>query len=101
MLSKDWDVVLPALHSALATAAKDPHKGLAAVLSPWMTLEEAYLLASYLKSLSTKVTLALGPVHTFGEDDRYPKDLRGNPTEPTKFTIRARSARIGGAWKSF
>lgn len=89
VLSKDWDIVLPAVHSALTTAAKDPHKGLAAVLSPWMTLEEAYLLAGYMKSLSTKVTLALGPVHRVGEDDRYPKDLRGKPLEPTKFTIRA------------
>jgi NADH-quinone oxidoreductase subunit G len=89
VLSKDWDIVLPAVHSALTAAAKDPHKGLAAVLSPWMTLEEAYLLAGYLKSLATKVTLALRPVHVVGEDDRYPKDLRGKPLEPTKFTIRA------------
>jgi NADH-quinone oxidoreductase subunit G len=89
VLSQDWDVVLPAVHSALVSAAKDPHKGVAAVLSPWMTLEEAYLLAVYLKSLSTNVTLALGPVRVVGQDDRYPKSLRHEPVEPTKFTIRA------------
>jgi NADH-quinone oxidoreductase subunit G len=31
----------------------------------------------------------LGPVPVIGEDDRYPKDVHGNPVEPTKFTIRA------------
>jgi NADH-quinone oxidoreductase subunit G len=54
-----------------------------------MTLEEAYLLASYLKSLSAKVTLALGPVRVVGHDDKYPKDVHGRPLEPVKFTIRA------------
>ena len=44
-----------------------------------MTVEEAYLLASYLKSLAPKVTLAMGPVHIVGEDDKYPKDVHGRP----------------------
>lgn len=89
VLSRDWGVVLPELRKALRTAASKPGKYLAAVLSPWMTLEEAYLLASYLKSLSPKVALAMGPVRVAGEDDRYPKDVHGRPVEPTKFTIRA------------
>jgi NADH-quinone oxidoreductase subunit G len=89
VLSQDWDVILKALHTSLSLAAKDPHKGIAAVFSPWMTVEEAYLLASYLKSLTTNLTLAMGPVRTVGEDDRYPKDLHGRLVEPTKFTIRA------------
>ena len=54
-----------------------------------MTVEEAYLLASYLKSLSPKAALALGPVQYVGEDDKYPKDVHGQPMEPVKFTIRA------------
>jgi NADH-quinone oxidoreductase subunit G len=86
-ISRDWDVVLPAARSALAEAAKRGQ--IAAVLSPWMTLEEAYLLASYMKSLSPNAALAMGPVHTIGEDDKYPKDVHGRPLEPTKFTIRA------------
>jgi len=72
----------------LETAARDSGK-IAAVLSPWMTLEEAYLLASYLKSLSDDVTLALGPVRVVGEDDTYPKDIHGRPVEPVVFTVRA------------
>jgi NADH-quinone oxidoreductase subunit G len=89
VVSRDWDVVLPAVREALATASRQKNAKLAAVLSPWMTLEEAYLLATYLKSLSPKVTFALGPVRLVGEDDKYPKDVRGRAIEPTKFTIRA------------
>ncbi|MCI0334927.1 MAG: molybdopterin-dependent oxidoreductase [Planctomycetes bacterium] len=89
VVSRDWDVILPAVREALVAAGRDKKKGIAAVLSPWMTLEEAYLLASYLKSLSSNVSFALGPVRTVGEDDKYPKDVYGRPMEPVKFTIRA------------
>ena len=47
-----------------SAAGRQQRKGIAAVLSPWMTLEEAYLLASYLKSLSPNVSLAMGPVRS-------------------------------------
>jgi NADH-quinone oxidoreductase subunit G len=89
VISQDWDVVLPAARTALVDAAKRDEGAIAAVLSPWMMLEEAYLLASYLKSIAPKVALAMGPVRTVGEDDKYPKDVHGKPVEPTKFTIRA------------
>jgi NADH-quinone oxidoreductase subunit G len=89
IVSRDWDVILPAVRSALAAAARQPNKIIAAVFSPWMTLEEAYLLASYLKSLSPKATFALAPVRSVGQDDKYPKDIRGRAMEPVKFTIRA------------
>jgi NADH-quinone oxidoreductase subunit G len=88
VVSRDWEVVLPEVQSALAAAAKSG-KGIAAVLSPWMTLEEAFLLAGYLKSLTATVSLAMGPVRVVGEDDKYPKDIHGRPMEPVKFTIRA------------
>jgi NADH-quinone oxidoreductase subunit G len=87
--TSDWDVTLAAVRSGFEAAAKSRPEGVAAVLSPWMTVEEAYLLSKYLKSLSPKVKLALGPVRVVGEDDRYPKDVHGKPLEPTKFTIRA------------
>jgi NADP-dependent 3-hydroxy acid dehydrogenase YdfG len=54
-----------------------------------LTCEEAYLLAKWMKTLSGQVRLALGPVPVVGEDDTYPKDRRGRPAEPVKFTIRA------------
>jgi NADH-quinone oxidoreductase subunit G len=42
-----------------------------------------------MRSLDRGVRLALGPVPVIGEDDHYPKDRRGKPVEPVKFTIRA------------
>jgi NADH-quinone oxidoreductase subunit G len=60
-----------------------------AILSPFLTVEEAYLAAKWLKDQSPLVKLALGFVPVVGADDRYPKDRRGRPLEPTRFTIRA------------
>lgn len=85
----DWDTALTATRNALKDAATKNPKAVAAVLSPWMTVEEAYLLAKHLKSLSADVRLALGPVRIEGQDDHYPKDVRGNAQEQVKFTIRA------------
>jgi NADH-quinone oxidoreductase subunit G len=63
--------------------------GVFGILSPFLTCEEAYLLARFLKGLSGEVRLAMGPVPIVGEDDTYPKDRRGHPIQPVKFTIRA------------
>lgn len=89
LVSRDWDAVLAAVRTSFQAASKNPQQGIGAVLSPWMTIEEAYLLASYLKSLSENVSLAMGPVRYVGEDDKYPKDVHGRAVEPAKFTIRA------------
>jgi NADH-quinone oxidoreductase subunit G len=59
------------------------------ILSPFLTVEEAYLAAKWLKNQSRQVKVALGHVPVVGEDDAYPKDRRGRPVQPTKFTIRA------------
>jgi NADH-quinone oxidoreductase subunit G len=84
-----WDEVLAALKRDLADAVRRDGSAVAGVLSPFLTCEEAYLLARYLKGLSGEVRLALGPVPAVGEDDTYPKDRRGRPVQPVKFTIRA------------
>jgi len=86
--SVEWDEVLPLVRTRLTEAARKSGS-VAAILSPWMTLEEAYLLAKYLKSISPEITLALGPVRTVGEDDTYPKGVKGEPLTPVRFTIRA------------
>ena len=62
------------------------------VLSPFLTCEEAFLLAKWAKSFSTEIKLALGPVPVVGQDDTYPKDRRGNPTSAVNFTIHAEKA---------
>ncbi len=90
--SRNWDVVLPTLRKSLEEKVATNPKGVAAVISPWATVEEAYLLASFLKSLSADITLAIGPVRTVGEDDHYPKDVHGQPASKVRFTIRAEKA---------
>lgn len=87
LVPRDWDSVLSSVRGALKKAA--PSGRIAALLSPWMTVEEAWMLCRYLTSLTDKVTLALGPVRISGEDDHYPKDVKGRVVEPVTFTIRA------------
>jgi len=89
--SRDWDQTLTSARNALKKAAGGQGK-LAAVLSPWMTVEEAWLLSSYLKSLTPSAVLALGPVRMTGQDEHFPKDVHGKPLQPTRFTIRAEKA---------
>jgi NADH-quinone oxidoreductase subunit G len=79
-----WHDVIPKLKAELSAT-----NGLVVVLSPYLTLEEAYLLATALLGIAKDVRLALGPVPVVGGDDQYPKDVRGNPVEPVQFTIRA------------
>jgi NADH-quinone oxidoreductase subunit G len=89
LVPADWKEVLPEVRRGLEEAAKRNAAAVAGVLSPFLTCEEAYLLARYLKGLSSEVWLAMGPVPVLGEDDTYPKDRKGRPVQPVKFTIRA------------
>jgi len=84
-----WHDVLPKLKTAFSSAARANPAGVVAVLSPFLTVEEAFLFASYFKGLSKETRLVLGSVPVVGTDDTYPKDVRGNPVQPVKFTIRA------------
>ncbi len=84
-----WTEIVPAIRRAFQSAAQKDAAGVVGVLSPFLTCEEAYLIAKFLKGLSGQVRLALGPVPIVGEDDTYPKDRRGRPIQPVKFTIRA------------
>jgi NADH-quinone oxidoreductase subunit G len=84
-----WTEIVPAIRRAFLNAAQKDAAGVVGVLSPFLTCEEAYLIAKFLKSLSGQVRLVLGPVPIIGEDDTYPKDRRGRPIQPVKFTIRA------------
>ncbi|MBX7105989.1 MAG: molybdopterin-dependent oxidoreductase [Gemmataceae bacterium] len=84
-----WSEVLPAIRSRFAAAGEQGPVAL--VLSPFLTVEEAYLAAEWAQAYPRR-KLFLGPVPVVGEDDRYPKDRQGRAVEPTKFTIRAEKA---------
>ena len=70
----EWATLAADLHVALTGARR-----LAAVLSPHLTVEEAYLLAKYIRSVDSNATLALGPVPVEGKDEKFKNG----------FTIRA------------
>jgi len=59
------------------------------VLSPFLTIEEAYATAKAIRAISKEVRLVLGPVPIVGGDDHYPKNAKGQHVPPTKFTIHA------------
>ena len=89
--SDPWSDVLDVTRTKIKEAIKTDARGFVGVLSPFMTIEEAYLLASYLKQLDARVRLVLGPVPMVGTDDMYPKGPKGEAPEAgkVKFTIRA------------
>lgn len=84
-----WTDLLPKLKYAIDEAVLMSPKRVVVVLSPFMTVEEAYATGAAFKKMSSMVRLVLGPVPIVGEDDHYPKDVKGNPILPAKFTIRA------------
>ena len=85
-----WSDVIQATRERIQKAIKTDARGFVAVLSPFMTVEEAYLLAGFLKGLDGRVRLTLGPVPDLGSDDLYPKGPQGQDPAPekVKFTIR-------------
>jgi NADH-quinone oxidoreductase subunit G len=89
--SDPWGEAIAVTRSKIKECIKNDARGFVAVFSPFMTVEEAYLLASYLKGLDKRVRLALGPIPVLGSDDKYPKGPNGEaPAEDkVKFTIRS------------
>lgn len=82
-----WKEIVSGIDNDLRAVAAVNPKGILGVLSPFLTVEEGFLLAQYLKSLSKDARLALGPIPVTGEDDNYPKTRNGQPAK-VQFTIR-------------
>ena len=70
----EWTQVLPEIDEMFRQAGR-----LAAVLSPHVTVEEAYLLAQYVRSIDAQALVVLGPVPVVGQDETFKNG----------FTIRA------------
>lgn len=86
-----WPTAIQKVRSAIKETARRDGGRILAVLSPFMTCEEAFVLAKYLKGVDKRVYLTMGPVPVVGEDDLYPKNCKGEPPPAgkVKFTIRA------------
>ncbi|MCS7304239.1 MAG: molybdopterin-dependent oxidoreductase [Thermoguttaceae bacterium] len=63
----DWQQAAPLLRQALQQAGR-----LAAVLSPFLTVEEAYLLALLVRRIDPEALLGLGPIPRIGQDEHFP-----------------------------
>jgi len=63
----EWPVLPGELTEKLRGAGR-----LAAVVSPHLTVEEAYLLCMFIRELDPEAILALGPVPRVGEDEAFP-----------------------------
>ncbi len=84
----DWSEVPVLLKTRFEAAlSAGDGGGLAAVLSPFMACEEAWLLARFVRGLSPQAVLVPGPVPIEGEDQRFPVGRTNG--HPPKFTIRA------------
>ncbi len=59
----------------------------AGVLSPFLTVEEAYLFAKYLKDLNPANVLAIGPVPISGTDQTFRPDQTQGRTGDTSFVV--------------
>jgi NADH-quinone oxidoreductase subunit G len=59
----------------------------AGLFSPFLTVEEAYLFARYLKGVSQASVLALGPVPTQGVDRTFKPDQTRGRTGDTSFVV--------------
>ncbi|GMU38422.1 MAG: molybdopterin-dependent oxidoreductase [Phycisphaerae bacterium] len=57
-----------------------------AVLSPFMSCEEAWLLAKFVREVDPQAVLAAGPTPYEGEDQKFPSGVNGDPSK-VKFTI--------------
>ncbi|HUY34436.1 MAG TPA: 2Fe-2S iron-sulfur cluster-binding protein [Pirellulales bacterium] len=109
----DWGVLANELRASLSSAGR-----LGAVVSPHLTVEEAYLLAKYIRELDPEAVLALGPVPTVGHDERFKSGFTiraekcpnrrgveaiiwhfsGSCLSFDDFLARCESGEIGGAW---
>ncbi len=64
----DWGGLPGTLQEQLHSAGR-----LAAVVSPLLTVEEAYLLCKLIRSIDAEAPLVLGPVPVVGENERFAK----------------------------
>ena len=71
-------------------SATDAGKRLAVSVSPMLSCEDAYHLATLAKRLDPDAVLAVGPVPVRGEDKHFPKGI--DASDPKAFTVYAEKA---------
>jgi len=96
----EWGALAAEIDKKLKTSGR-----LAAVFSPHLTVEEAYLLATYIKGIDPQAVLALGPVPVAGKDEKFPMGFTIHAEKcPNRRGVEPIVARLGGSllnWGDF
>jgi NADH-quinone oxidoreductase subunit G len=93
----EWQAVLEELPAALAAAGR-----MAVVLSPYLSVEEAYLLATWARRIDPEAVLAMGPVPVQGQDERFPGGFTIRAEKcPNRRGVQKVLAHFDHGWKSF
>ncbi len=89
----EWSALLDGLHETLKQA-----KRFAAVLSPHLTCEEAYLVALMAKQYDAEALLAIGPIPCEAEDHRFPNGFTIHAEKcPNRRGVESIVSNIGGS----
>jgi NADH-quinone oxidoreductase subunit G len=85
----NWETTIATIRSELSEIARKDGSAIAGVVSPMLTVEEAFLFAKFIKGISKDARLYLGWIPVVGADEHFPQDRHGNAIGTPKFTIRA------------
>ncbi len=89
----EWSELPAQLDQQLRQAGR-----LAAALSPHLTVEEAYLLGQYVRSIDENALLAIGPIPHVGEDESFPSGFTIRAEKcPNRLGVEAVIAGLGGS----
>ena len=93
----DWTGLVGELGNRLREVGR-----LALVLSPHVTVEEAYLASKFIRTLDPEALLGIGPVPMVGEDERFPNGFTVAAEKcPNRRGVEAVLGHFGGRVRSF
>jgi NADH-quinone oxidoreductase subunit G len=97
----EWSDVPRELEAKLRKATGDEGR-LAVVVSPFLTVEEAYLLCKLARQIDPNAVAAMGPVPVVGEDERFKNGFVIHAEKcPNRKGVAAVLRHFGGAVKSW
>jgi NADH-quinone oxidoreductase subunit G len=92
----DWTGLVGELGGRLREVGR-----LALMVSPHLTVEEAYLASNWIRRLDPEALLAIGPVPVVGEDERFPGGFTISAEKcPNRRGVEAVLAHFGGRVRS-
>jgi len=96
----EWAQLAAELDAKLRKAGR-----VAAVVSPNLTVEEAYLLVTYVRGIDPQAVLAVGPIPVEGTDEKFPSGFTIRAEKcPNRKGVEAIVGRLGGSplnWGDF